>query len=592
MSHLTMKSVIINELYPFMKEMFYGIALEKENLKIDNIAVYNDKAQFVGGKIINFGSYVVTQLIDDKEEYKTGIDKLKKVINIGACLPMETWGILNALVGLYRLDQKGILHEVISDETLQILKSELDWRKFVDVNNNLVLIDKPTNYYGVAFGIARYRELLNWEPEGYALILLDKLMKHIDSYSGELSYMDETIGGGRFDRYSVLIPGEIATMISETKMKIPEKILKMLRNSSEIFLSLANEDGNGFSYGRSIGAYGDSAALEVLSIAAQVDGILTASEKEIAYTYNTKTIEKFISFWIDKDMKSINMWEKGRATDKYRNKNRILGENLSLCMQIVNSYKHWSNSGFENKNVLKDFNQRLSDKPPYSFFRFSNGKYDRAMAVIRDKDHVISLPLISGATQYYNMAAYLPIPFEDSFLEMPPDVTFANLVPQIILKDNTVIMPIANMKNIKEQVKDNIYNISYNIDEFCIINDKAKDVDKYYGIKAKTLYCFAPGRISREETLYLNADVNVQEISIEFATYSSGVIIKNNEVTFGTGEIQNIIMEGFDECTMQQIGENKLYNTPHGALKSKVKWMKRNIKPNDKITIKWVLNYK
>ena len=29
-------------------------------------------------------------------------------------------------------------------------------------------------------------------------------------------------------------------------------------------------------------------------------------------------------------MQSVNMWEKGRRTDGYRNKNRILGENLKM----------------------------------------------------------------------------------------------------------------------------------------------------------------------------------------------------------------------------------------------------------------------
>ncbi len=34
-------------------------------------------------------------------------------------------------------------------------------------------------------------------------------------------------------------------------------------------------------------------------------------------------------------MRSVNLWEKGRRTDDYRGKNRILGENLSLLHQHI-----------------------------------------------------------------------------------------------------------------------------------------------------------------------------------------------------------------------------------------------------------------
>ena len=70
-------------------------------------------------------------------------------------------------------------------------------------------------------------------------------------------------------------------------------------------------------------------------------GLLTEDELEIAYGYSVKVMEQMVDFWYDKDMESINMWEHGRKTDNYRNKYRILGENLSLSMQMVNSYEHW-----------------------------------------------------------------------------------------------------------------------------------------------------------------------------------------------------------------------------------------------------------
>lgn len=126
-------------------------------------------------------------------------------------MKMETWGILNGITGLYRLQKAGLLESVVDGDTLQLLKASLDWRTFVDIGEHYGLIDKPTNYYGVAFGIARYRELLGWEPEGHSSQLLQRFLEHIERYSGELCFMDETPGDGRFDRYSILVPAELTT---------------------------------------------------------------------------------------------------------------------------------------------------------------------------------------------------------------------------------------------------------------------------------------------------------------------------------------------------------------------------------------------
>lgn len=586
---ITMKSVINNKIFPFLKDYFNKIYDAKENLTIDGVKAYNEQAEFVGGKVINACSYVVMNCDKNSEEYTILLDKLREIIKFESTLLMETWGMLNCLTGLYRLKLNGCFDEVIDNQTLELLKRDVDWRKFVDINNNLALINKPTNYYGVAFGVARYRELLGWEDEGYSSILLAKLMKHIDDYSGDLSFMDETPGDGRFDRYSILIPGEITALLTATNMTIPEKLLKMLRKSSEIYLALANEHGHGFSYGRSIGPYGDTSALEVLSMAAYLD-LLTDEEKDLAYAYNTKAVNKFFDFWIDTEMNSLNMWEKGRRTDKYRNKNRILGENLSLCMQIINSYEHWTKAGYGEVTIISDFKEKLSYLPTYSLYRFSQGEYDRAMAVIRDKKHVFSLPLISGAKPYYFKTPYLPIPNENMVLETGANTEHPNLVPKITLDDNTQIMPIVYMKNIEEFKSENQYIITYHQDELCIIRGNIPQ--KFDGLSSKTTYYFTPGCITREDIFYLNKAVKAKDIYMEFSTFSQNPILIGNKVAFNDGDVYEIEAKGFDECTVEKVDQNELYNTSHGALKYKVQWRKTNVELNSFISIKWILKYK
>jgi hypothetical protein len=584
-----MKSIIDDELIPFMKEYFKLIYDKKESLVIEGVQVYNPKAQFVGGKVINCCSYIA--MLEDKNslEGESRLKQLKEIIDFTSKLPMETWGMLNGLVGLYRLKLKGVFEQVVKGETLDILKREMDWRNFVDINNDFVLINKPTNYYGVAFGVARYRELLGWETEEFSSILLEKLMKHIDDYSGEFSFMDETPGGGRFDRYSVLIPGEIASLLTETDVAVPEKLLMMLRKSANIYITLANDKGNGFTYGRSVGAYGDTASLEILSIAAYLN-VLTEEEKEIAYFYNTNTIKKLSNFWIDKEMKSINMWEKGRRTDQYRNKNRILGENLSLCMQVINSFEHWSKAGFEEKCLQDNYEEKLEKLKPYTLYWFAKGEYHRAMAVIRDKNHVFSLPLISGAEGYYNKTPYLPIPNESQVLETAADTVHPNLIPKIVLKDGTEIMPIAYMKNLIEEKTEEEYCLSYRQDELCRISGEAPE--KYEGIRYRGAYCFKSGVISKEDNFYFSEKVEIKEFYMEFATFSEEPNIEYDKITFGKGSISSIEAEGFEEVFIEEIVNNDTYNTPHGPLRYRIQWRKKIVPSSNQTIFKWIINYR
>lgn len=576
--------------------LFWKIAEEKEGIIIDGVPGYNEKAQFVGGKVINLCSYAAVFFGKDEAERRKMLKALGGMIDMCSGMEMETWGILNGLTGLYRLKAEGVYDEVVSEKTEAVLKETMDWRTFVDEKNDYALIHKPTNYYGVAFGIARWRELLGWDKVGNSDILLNHLLKHISGYSGEYGFMDETKGEGRFDRYSILIPAEITELVLKTGWEEPKLIREMLGRSARIVLQMSSKTGWGFSYGRSIGAYGETAVLQILASAAQLGGVLTKEEEELAYAYSVHCIRKLILFWYDEEMQSINMWEKGRRTDGYRNKNRILGENLSLSMQVIDVIEQWKSLGYDCSSDCKWPDDGKGIQDGLFFCRFAKNEYDRGLVISRKGGHVWSLPLISGGTPYYDKDAYLPVPRENGVLEAVPDVHHGSLVPEIILEDGTKLMPICFFDSIKICGED---GCQVKLSHMCRIGESAPAVwecEDGQGIQALTTYRFLEHEIEREDVFTIREGTPLKEIRLCFDTFSEGAVCAGNKVSFGSGPIVSIKTENYGNGTARETGSSVYqedsmavidlsvagmaeyrtpkdsFNTPHGPNKTQISW--------------------
>lgn len=610
-----MKEFAEERLRPIMINFFEQIAREGISLHLDHVPAYNERAQFVGGKVINFCCFTALELLKSKEDF----EKLSSIIKMAADMKMETWGILNGLSGLYRLKKAGLLEQIVDAKTLDKLKKSLDWRSFVDVENHYALIHKPTNYYGVAFGIARHRELLGWDEEGHSKNLLERLEEHIEQFSGKFLFMDETPGEGRFDRYSILVPSELVSQLLGTGWEVPVKIRKMLKKSAQIFLQLANESGVGFSYGRSIGAYGDTAALEVLSAAAVLGDIMSDEEMEIAYGYSVKLLEHMVDFWYDKNMGSVNMWEHGRRTDNYRNKNRILGENLSLCMQMVNSVEHWEQSNYDGSGqgakALENYPKMLKTLPHFSYIPFAQGEYQRGLAIIRDGHHVWSLPLISGGQKYYDKDPYMPVPFENLVLQGVPECNHGQLVPQFVLDNGEILMPIVYFKTISASEKDGCVEVLCTMDGLCrmnngiFVNDHTEFVhslednsiagnspasqlpQKAEKINVTTCYRFEKNQISREDRLELSERYPIKKIRLVCFTYSDQPDRNGNTMNFKEGIIQSVHAEGYDTCELHHAAEDGSCDTPHGRFNYEVVWEREVRAEEDKFHISWNIVY-
>lgn len=548
---------------PHFKDLFEAVWEKQDELVLDGVLAFNPESQFVEGKIIHVFSYYVStqQTSPDFSQLKK---KLQALIHFAAGKDFITWGTLNALEGLYELKKAELLEEVVLAEDLVTLKEKLHWHNFVEEKKDYALKGYPTNYYGVAYGIARYRELLGWEEEQISAIFLQHLLIHIEKYSGSQMYMDETAGFGRFDRYSLLIPAEITGLLIAGGKNVPQEILRMLKKSSDVCLMLANENGNGFAYGRSIGAYGDTAVLEILSAAAS-QHLLTPDEYQLAVAYSAKIIEKFRHFWWNKKTRLVNLWEDGRKTDTYRNKNRILGETLNLQMQILNSiakFQEVEPADFQ----LPDFEKCIGQLPPVKEFVFSKQPQLKELVVVRQKTQVWSIPLINGGPGYFKTSPYLPQVQACQVLEFTPEGLWGNLIPSFTL-ENKKYLPLGEFSDIQVEASENEVTVTFTLDKLA---DVSGETPVYLtGVHYVGKYRFIAGKLGVEGSF------DGKNQKFEAAKVTLPLFEKSHEQSGNQYHYQEkmpfetIQMQGFskvEEVTEEKILQN--YNTPHGPHKS------------------------
>lgn len=561
-----MNETVVSRMMPQVEALLEKMLAEKRGTQLDGVKVFESGDKFLPGKIAIGLVYVLLSRSPDDPQYKHYVDAFREIADMTIDDVNDTWGIYYYTSALYKLKQAGLLDQAISPATLEKLRGKLDWRLFVN-EDDLTLIDLPNNYYGVAFSVARLRMLLGWEDEKASEALLARTLDHYRKYSGEYGFADETDGKGRFDRYSVLLIGEIAQRLIETGMETPADVKTWLRKSVDVLLPRFNMTGEGFEYGRSIGPYGETAFLEVLTAAVQL-GLLSDEENAMAYAFSSRITARYMDFWVRPRTGSVDLWDDGRRTDAYRGKHRILGENLSLARQYLYTNAIWNAAGFKDKQPDAGYGAWLKKLPAQTTTYFSRGDYDRALVTLRDGDRVIGLPLINGATGQHMNTPYYPVPYSNGLLAGSADASYPHLVPRFHLSDGSVLMPLAWFKDIKVEQQGDKTIVTYRQDAVDRMGEKDAVVDDR--LQVETRYEFSPGSIARSDRVTSAKPIEITKIDMELATFSTdGSVSDTAKVNFAGGGIRQFTASGLDGCTVSTVSED-IYQASTGAFASKV----------------------
>ncbi|SFC07583.1 hypothetical protein [Massilia yuzhufengensis] len=580
----------VAQAYPQLETLFQKLVKEREGTTIEGRESFKAKDKFLPGKVATGLADLLLHLPKDDPRLPGMLRDYADLADLTVGMDNETWGIYYYIGALHRLKQAGLLERAVRPATLDKLRKQLDWRSFVRVPS-YELVSLPTNYYGVAFSIARLRMLMGWEDTAGSEVLLDKMMKHYAAYSGEYGFSDETDGQGRFDRYSILLAAEICERFIETGLEVTPELKALLRRSAEVALNSATADGTGFTMGRSLGPYGETAMLEILSTAAYL-GVLSPEEKEYAYAYSARIAERYMRFWYNPAMRSVDMWNGGRRTDTYRGKHRILGENFSLLHQLIATNEMWNKAGMKDVVPRKDLAAWLErTRPAFSLTRFARGEHDRALAIWRDKGHVFSLSVINGGQSQHANSPYYPLPFAHNIVAGVADSGHAHpqLMPKFTLADGSELMATAWMKDIQAAPRGRGQVLSYRQDALTLLGKNLPVKDAR--IRVETEYSLQPGAITRTDRYTPSAPLEVSKLTLEFGSFSSGATIEGGKVRFKEGAVQAFEVDGLAACTAQPAAGSELYRAPYGQMNTVVSCSSGPFSMREPLVVSWTIRY-
>ena len=584
-----MNQIVQSRLVPQLDHLLVQLESERGQMQLDGVHVLDASDKFLPGKIaLGMSDLIEAHAASDPAALKHDLAAFRSLADLTVDMDDHTWGIYYYLLALRKLQAAGQLEQAVSPATLLRLKHQLDWRNFVRVPA-FTLIDLPTNYYGVAFGVARLRFLLGWEDESGSQRLLARMMDHYRRFSGTYGFSDETDGEGRFDRYSILLIAEICERFMETGMPVTDEIKGMLRRSVDVALMLANPRGDGFSYGRSLGPYGDTAPLEILAAASALD-VLTPDEQIHAYAYASAIVGKYADFWFNPAIHSVDMWNQGRRTDNYRGKNRILGENFSLLHQLMAANQRWNASGFKDKAPVAGL-QAWVDKtrPAFQVVWFAKGEYDRALVMWRDDATLFSLPFINGGSGQHANSPYYALPFAQGLVAGTPDsgAAQAQLLPKFELDDGTQLLPTAFFKNIEARREGASASVSVHQDELARLGQPKPARDAR--IQVDTTYRFEPGKIVRVDRYSAKTALKVKRLDLDFASFSGQARQDGLATEFASGRVARFEVAGLDRCQSGPAGTQD--RSPEGAMQTHIHCERLDFELREPLTVTWTLSY-
>lgn len=538
--------------------IIYPILRNEKKFKKDDFKNYKTDDPFFLGKFFLGVSLVLENKFKSLSERKKFCRLIARFTNSLMILESSSWGIYFFLKALYTFQKLGMLENIFNYSQLLHLQNTLNANDFVN-SETLELINKPKNFYQVAFSISLLRFQLGWDDGKKKEFFLTKILEHIEASSPSIGFSDESDGKGCFDRYSVLLIAEVAHKFRVAGLPLTPLMKVWLRNSAEFILLHANTQGSGFQYGRSIGPYGDSAVNEILSAAAWF-GLLNENELQFAFAFCMASTRRFIDFWMDKNTGLVDIWNAGRLTDDYRSSNRKLGETLSLLYQHIYTCNIWNDLGFDfsrSEFTLDEIIKFFSCNSKSKYYRLDNNDSEYGIYIFHLKNKMFTLPLVN-AQKHHDKSFYLPIPYCNQLVQGIPNRHCNILVPKIFLQSGEELMPLSWFKKVNFS-SDSIGEV-LTFKQYKFDNVRQSYPTSNKDMRSETKYIFNDQSVLRVDSI-----INVREehfsLSLMFLSFFKVSRVDGFYVYFTTGPIEKIRFKGYSEVIVEDVSNDPEFSS-------------------------------
>jgi hypothetical protein len=299
-----------------------------------------------------------------------------------------------------------------------------------------------------------------------------------------------------------------------------------------------------------------------------------------------------MDFWYDPQMHSVDMWGKGRRTDTYRGKHRILGENFSLLHQLISTEAMWEKAGMKNAAPRADLDAWLArTRPKFRLTRFAAGEYDRGLAIWRDGAHVFSLSMINGGPSQHANSPYYPLPFAHELIAGIADSGAARpqLLPKFTLADGSELIATAFIKDIHTQDSADGVTVSWHQDALTRLGKNVPLKDAR--IAVRTEYSLRHGAIVRTDTYTPAAPLQVAGLALDFGSFSQKASVDGATVSFGEGAVRSFSVGGLAGCSAAPVGDDPRWRAPYGAMATLVSCRSGAFSFDKPLTVSWTIRY-
>ena len=548
----TIRENIEGFIYPFTERLISAVDECGEDTVMHGVRVLDDPTFFVQGSLVNAAATLYAYYVEKKDSRaEKTLERLHKFIGYAAKNECKTWGKLAILRAFSTLHDAGLLDR-IEKSALDAMKEKTDYTDFFD-KETLTTNIMATNYYHVALACAGYREKFGWESDNYASKINEKLTDILLT-SGINGWLDDQIPNGRFDRYSFVFNAELSDTLLDIDHEFPEIAAKNLKDASAALIFMANEKGDGITYGRSLSCHAESTVIETLS-SAFARNLIPESEKAAAVRYSVRAIEKILNYWYDSELDTFNIWWNGRNTNKYRGVERLLEVNLDMSNHMFMALKNFERGGVADLEPTSPLKKpdAWTDYPLY----FLKTETDvRTTVILRYKDTLAMLPLIGMGRLKHN-ASYLPYPSIAGIIESAPEANHPFLIPEYTDAEGKKYRPCQFFTKTDVKNENGKVTVLASGDLLEVTTD---NLPKRTGVKFDIEYVFEGESIN--------------------AAFSTELDYVQAEMVIGThGDGTKIVGIGFDESVSVDTFGNKDFMAPHGYV-SEAKIYKSKRKTN------------